>query len=47
MIMVVLKDEDIPTVKDIVHQVAGDLKQPNTGILFTLPIMNWEGVSHM
>ena len=46
MIMVVLKDEDIPTVKEIVHHVAGDLKQPNTGILFTLPIMNWEGVSH-
>ena len=46
MILVVLKDEDVPTVKQIVHEVAGDLKLPNTGILFTVPIMNWEGVSH-
>lgn len=46
MVMAVLKDEDVPVVRDIVHEVAGDLKQPNTGILFTVPVMNWEGVSH-
>lgn len=46
MIMILLKDEDVPRVKEIVHAVAGDLKGPNSGILFTLPVMNWEGVSH-
>lgn len=46
MIMAVLKDEDVPVVREIVHAVSGDLKQPNTGILFTVPVMNWEGVSH-
>ena len=46
MILIVLKDEDVPTVKEIIHSVAGDLKSPNTGILFTVPVMNWEGVSH-
>ena len=46
MIFIVLKDEDVPTVRDIVHKVSGDLKLPNTGILFTVPIMGWEGVSH-
>ncbi len=46
MIMVVLKDEDIPAVREIVHSVSGDLKLPNTGILFSVPVMNWEGVSH-
>ncbi len=46
MILIVLKDEDVPIVKDIIHSVAGDLKSPNTGILFTVPVMNWEGVSH-
>ena len=46
MIIVLLKDEDVPTVREIVHNVAGDLRLPNTGILFTLPVMTWEGVSH-
>ena len=46
MIMIVLKDEDVPKAKEIIHSVAGDLRNPNSGILFTLPVMNWEGVSH-
>ena len=46
MILIVLKDEDVPRVKDIIHSVTGDLRSPNTGILFTVPVMNWEGVSH-
>jgi hypothetical protein len=41
MIMIVLKDEDIPRVKEIIHSVAGNLKEPNTGILFTVP--SWGG----
>ena len=46
MLLIVLKDEDIPTVKSIVHEACGNLKMPNTGILFSVPVMNWEGVSH-
>lgn len=46
MLFVLLKDEDVPKVKQVVHSVSGDLRLPNTGILFTLPVMNWEGVSH-
>lgn len=46
MLLAVLRDEDVQLAKDIVHAVSGDLKLPNTGILFTVPVMNWEGVSH-
>lgn len=46
MLMVVLRDEDIPKMKDIIHGVSGSLKQPDTGILFSVPVMNWEGGSH-
>jgi len=46
IILVVLKDEDVPMVKEIIHGVSGNPKLPNTGILFTVPIMGWEGVSH-
>ena len=46
MLLIVLKDEDVPIVRDIIHRISGSLKQPNTGIFFTVPVMNWEGVSH-
>ena len=42
MIMIVLKDEEIQKAVDIIHTVSGDMKLPNTGILFTLPITRWE-----
>jgi len=45
MIFIVMKDEDIPIAKEVVHKVCGDLRLPNTGILFSVPVMNWEGVS--
>ena len=46
MIFIVLRDEDIPVVKAAVHKICGDLRLPNTGIFFSVPVMNWEGVSH-
>ena len=46
MVFIVMKDEDIPVAKEAVHKVCGDLRLPNTGILFSVPVMNWEGVSH-
>lgn len=42
MLLIVMKDEEIQTAIDIIHEVAGDMKLPNTGILFTLPITRWE-----
>lgn len=42
MILVVLKDEEIQNAIDIIHSVSGDMKLPNTGILFTLPVTRWE-----
>ena len=44
MILVVLKDEEVKGAIDIIHEVSGDLKLPNTGILFTVPVTRWEGV---
>ena len=46
MVFIVLRDEDIPLAKEAVHKVCGDLRMPNTGVLFSVPVMNWEGVSH-
>mgnify|MGYP003491187482 CR=1 FL=1 len=45
MIMVVLKDEEVKGAIDIIHEVSGNLKLPNTGIMFTVPVTRWEGVS--
>lgn len=45
MILVVLKDEEVSDAVEVIHSVSGDLKLPNTGILFTMPITTWEGVS--
>ena len=46
MLFAVVRDEDIAKMKDIIHGVFSDLKLPDTGIYFTLPITNWEGVPH-
>lgn len=44
MIFMVLNDEQIETVKRVIHEVVGDLSQPATGILFTMPIDSVEGL---
>lgn len=44
MIFVVLKDEQVQGAIDIIHEIAGDLKLPNSGVLFCLPVTRWEGV---
>ncbi|MDO4522965.1 MAG: hypothetical protein Q4B57_07460 [Eubacteriales bacterium] len=46
MVFIVLRDEDIPTVREAVHKICGNLRLPNTGVFFSVPVMNWEGVSH-
>lgn len=42
MILLVVHDEEIQKAVEIIHEVAGDLKKPNTGIIFALPITRWE-----
>lgn len=43
-IFTVLKDEQIDTAKEIINHVVGGLENPDTGILFTLPINSVEGL---
>ncbi len=43
-IFMVLKDEQIETVKGVVREVIGDLSQPDTAVMFTLPVLSAEGV---
>lgn len=43
-ILMVLKEEQIPVAKQVIYEVIGDLSKPNTGILFTLPIDEVEGL---
>ncbi len=45
MIFILLKDEEIADAVDAIHEVAGSLKLPNKGIMFTLPVTRWEGVN--
>lgn len=43
-VFMVLKDEKVEGVKEIIRQVLGDLSQPDSAVLFTLPVLSAEGV---
>ncbi len=43
-IFMVLRDEQLDTAKSIVRKVVGDLSQPDTAVMFTLPVLSAEGV---
>ncbi len=43
-ILTVIKEEQIETVQKVINEVVGDLSEPNTGILFTVPIDFVEGI---
>ncbi len=43
-IFMVLKDEQVDVVRKVVREVIGDLTQPDTAVLFTLPVLSAEGV---
>lgn len=45
MIIILCKDEEVEKAKQMIHDVSGDLKLPNTGVMFTLPVSSWEGMS--
>ncbi len=40
----VVDDEELHNAKKIIKKVAGDLNQPNTGIMFSLPVEFVEGL---
>lgn len=42
-IFIALDDEEVETCKGCIRDVVGSLEEPNTGILFTLPIDYLEG----
>lgn len=37
-IFAVMRDEKVPTVIDALNSILGDLSQPGTGIIFTVPV---------
>ena len=45
-ILMVLPEEKVPLVSKIVNEVTGGLANPDTGILFTVPVDHVEGVEH-
>lgn len=44
VMLIVLKDDMVRDVMQIIKAVVGDFSKPNTGIMFTLPITNFEGI---
>lgn len=44
LMLSVLKEEQIPLVRETIRRVIGDLNTPNTGILFAVPISFVEGL---
>lgn len=43
-VFMVLPDEQIKAAKRIVKEVTGGFDKPNTGIMFTIPVSNAEGI---
>ena len=46
VILMALEEAQVKVAIDIIHQVAGDLTKPNTGVLFTVPIDYFEGLKN-
>lgn len=45
IVLLVLPDKKVETVKKVIHDMIGPLDGPNKGVLFTLPIAYSEGVA--
>jgi hypothetical protein len=43
-IFLVVNEKQTETVKGVIRQVIGDISQPDTAVLFTLPILSVEGI---
>jgi hypothetical protein len=44
VLLFVLRDEKVMTARQTIKSVVGDLREPNTGIMFAIPIMDVEGL---
>lgn len=44
VMMLVLKDEQVVHTRNVIKTVIGDLKAPNTGIMFSIPLTYVEGL---
>lgn len=44
-LFVALREEQVAQVSGIVNRVTGGLGRPNTGVLFTLPLLHVEGMA--
>lgn len=44
MLMVLLPAAKVEMTKDIIHREIGILDKPNTGVMFTMPILTAEGI---
>ena len=45
LVLTVLSEEQYPRVRKVVADVVGDITAPGTGIIFTVPITNVEGLA--
>lgn len=45
MLFAVLDESVLDTAKECIHRVCGSLDAPNSGIMFTVPVLDVEGVS--
>ena len=43
-VFMVVKEEKIPDISKIVNEITGGLKNPDTGIMFTVPVTYMEGI---
>ena len=46
MMLAVMPDELVLSAKEVIEHNCGGFDHPNTGIMFTLPVMHFEGVTH-
>ena len=44
MVLAVLRDEQVAKASEIINKITGGLENPNTGILFTVPVLHAEGI---
>jgi hypothetical protein len=43
-LFMVLTDEKVEKAKNIIRDVVGDLSEPDSAVVFTLPVLSTEGV---
>ena len=44
-IFFILQEEEVKKVKQVIRDVLGDLSMPDTAIMFTMPILDAEGIA--